>query len=93
MRQLNKALGIAFIISFFFYLTREVSSVETDLDSLSSIGYVEFIDGRLFFTILDTLSQEDVKVLRRVESIFELHIIDLEEENGNNPYISTRDPP
>lgn len=94
MKQMNLVLGIVTISIFLFYLTFEVSPIETDLENLSSFGFVEYLDGNLFLTILDTLSEEEIKTLQRLETYFDVHLI---ESEGNdvleNPQFKSRGPP
>lgn len=94
MKRLNPVLGIVTICVFLFYLTLEVSPLETDLQNLSSFGYIEHFDGKIFLTLFDTLSQEEIKTLQRLDSYYKLHIIEPESKDViENPLIQTRGPP
>jgi len=94
MKYLNTVLGIISLCTFLFYLTGEVDPLESDFQSLSSKGSFEFVDGKIFYTIHDTISLKEIRTLQRVNSLFELQIIDPEQlENIGNPNIKTRAPP
>lgn len=94
MKQLNTLLGIVSISTFLFYLTLEVNPLEIDLENLSSIGYVEYLDGRIYLTIHDSLSFHDVRTIQRIDSFYELEIIvSLNEEIVPNSLLRPREPP
>ena len=94
MKQLNTVFGIASFCLFLFYLTREVSPLETDLETLSSLGNIELFEGKIFLTITDSLSIEDIKTIQRIGSILELNVIDFETEKLSDDFISRpREPP
>jgi hypothetical protein len=94
MKQINTILGIVSIASFLFYLMLDVSLIENDLENLSSFGYAEFLDGKIFLTLHDTLTQKEVKTIQRIESYFEVTlIIPVLEEVDANLHSRPREPP
>ena len=94
MKQLNSALGIASFCTFLFYLSIEVSPLETDLQNLASFGYVELLDGKVFLTLLNKLSHEDVKTIQRIDSLIDIILIEpVLKEEGENLHLRPREPP
>lgn len=94
MKQLNTLLGIVSVTFFLFYLTLEVSPLENDLENLSSFGHAEFLDGKIFLTIHDSLTQKEAKTIQRLESYFEVNlIIPVLEEVDANLHSRPREPP
>lgn len=94
MKYLNAVLGIISLCFLLFYHTLDIPTLEIDLQDLSSKGSIEFIDGKVYFTMHDTLSIRDVKTLQRLDSLFELQIIDPNQLGiSDNHMYQTRGPP
>jgi len=94
MKILPADLGIISLYTFLFFFILELSPSESDIEDLPLKVNIEFLDGKMFFTIHNKLSLRDVKTLQKVDSFIKLQIIEPEQQRINgNPNNNSREPP